>query len=91
MAGETREEIVDLGHRDRAETGAGLTLRVGGEYAALHHHIFARGEANALLWMARSGSRWRDLPRQLGRHEAVKRRYYRWIEMGVLDEILGPR
>ena len=44
---------------------------------------------NALLWMARSGSRWRDLPRQLGRHEAVKRRYYRWIEMGVLDEILA--
>src|SRR3984957_5744984 len=31
----------------------------------------------------------RDLPRQLGRHEAVKRRYYRWIEMGVLDEILA--
>jgi transposase len=39
--------------------------------------------------MARSGSRWRDLPRQLGKHEAVKRRYYRWIEMGVLDEILA--
>ena len=39
--------------------------------------------------MARSGSRWRDLPRQLGRHEEVKRRYYRWIEMGVLDEILA--
>ena len=47
------------------------------------------GFLNALLWMARSGSRWRDLPRQLGRHEAVKRRYYRWIEMGVLDEILA--
>jgi transposase len=44
---------------------------------------------NALLWMARSGSRWRDLPRQLGKHETVKRRYYRWIEMGVLDEILA--
>jgi transposase len=39
--------------------------------------------------MARSGSRWRDLPRQLGKHETVKRRYYRWIEMGVLDEILA--
>jgi transposase len=39
--------------------------------------------------MARSGSRWRDLPRQFGKHEAVKRRYYRWIERGVLDEILA--
>ena len=40
---------------------------------------------NALLWMARSGGRWRDLPEQLGHYQAAKRRYYRWIEMGVLD------
>ena len=44
---------------------------------------------NALLWMARSGARWRDLPEPLGDYETVKRRYYRWIEMGVLDEILA--
>ena len=44
---------------------------------------------NALLWMARSGRRWRDLPRRFGKHETVKRRYYRWIEMGVLDAILA--
>jgi transposase len=44
---------------------------------------------NALLWMARSGARWRDLPEELGDYETVKRRYYRWIEMGVLDEFLA--
>ena len=44
---------------------------------------------NALLWMARSGARWRDLPEQFGGYETVKRRYYRWIEMGVLDQILA--
>jgi len=44
---------------------------------------------NALLWMARSGARWRDLPDELGDYEAVKRRYYRWIERGVLDEVLA--
>ena len=44
---------------------------------------------NALLWMARSGARWRDLPERFGDHEAVKRRYYRWIEMGVLDDMLA--
>src|SRR6202012_296354 len=42
---------------------------------------------NALLWMARSGARWRDLPKRLGKSDAVKRRYYRWIEMGVLDKM----
>jgi transposase len=44
---------------------------------------------NALLWMARSGGRRRDLPERLGDYETVKRRYYRWIEMGVLDAILA--
>jgi len=43
---------------------------------------------DALLWMARSGGRWRDLPARLGDHNTVKRRYYRWIEMGVLDLML---
>ncbi|MDU0360539.1 IS5 family transposase [Rhizobium sp. 25PS6] len=44
---------------------------------------------DALLWMVRSGSRWRDLPERLGDYRSVKRRYYRWIEMGVLDEMLA--
>ncbi len=43
---------------------------------------------NALLWMARSGARWRDLPERFGDYEAVKRRYYRWIERGALDGFL---
>jgi transposase len=44
---------------------------------------------NALLRMARLGGRWRDLPKRFGKHESVNRRYYRWIEMGVLDGILA--
>jgi transposase len=42
---------------------------------------------NALIWMARSGGRWRDLPARFGQFQTVKRRYYRWIEMGVLDQV----
>ena len=44
---------------------------------------------DALLWMARSGRRRRDLPGRFGRHEAVKRHYYRWIERGALDKFLS--
>ncbi len=33
--------------------------------------------------MARSGGRWRDLPERCGPFERAKKRYYRWIEMGV--------
>lgn len=42
---------------------------------------------NALLWMARSGGRWRDLPERFGPYQTAKRRYYRWIEMGVLGRL----
>lgn len=44
---------------------------------------------NALIWMARSGGRWRDMPARLGDFQTVKRRYYRWIEMGVLDRLFS--
>jgi transposase len=42
---------------------------------------------NALLWMTRSGARWRDLPERYGNYHVVKKRYYRWIERGVVDAI----
>jgi transposase len=44
---------------------------------------------DALLWMARSGARWRDLPERFGDHQAVKRRYYRWIARGALGAFLS--
>ena len=42
---------------------------------------------DAVLWMARAGARWRDLPERLGDHQIVKRRYYDWIERGVFTDI----
>lgn len=44
---------------------------------------------NALLWMARSGGRWRDLPPRYGAWQSVKRRYYLWVEAGVLETLFG--
>ena len=42
---------------------------------------------DALLWMARSGGRWRDLPDRFGDYRTVKRRYYDWVERDVLAGI----
>lgn len=44
---------------------------------------------DALLWMARSGARWRDLPERFGDYQAVKRRYYRWIARDALGSFLS--
>jgi len=49
----------------------------------------ARRFIDALLWVGRSGGRWRDLPEKLGPYQTVKRRYYRWVENGVLDRIFA--
>ena len=43
---------------------------------------------DALLWMARSGARWRDLPERFGHYQTVKRRTYHWIERGALARFL---
>jgi transposase len=42
---------------------------------------------DAILWMARSGARWRDLPERFGDYQVVKRRYYDWVEREVLTGI----
>jgi transposase len=44
---------------------------------------------DAVLWIARSGGRWRDLPERFGPYQTVKRRYYRWVEQGVFDRIFA--
>ena len=58
------------------------------------NRLFAAANAkrfgvDALLWMARSGARWRDLPERCGDYQAVKRRYYRWVERNALGGFLA--
>ena len=44
---------------------------------------------DAVLWMARSGARWRDLPERFGDYRTVKRRYYDWVERGVFMSLFN--
>ena len=42
---------------------------------------------NALLWLARTGAPWRDLPEEYGPWETVYTRFRRWREAGVWDRL----
>ncbi|MFD1145328.1 IS5 family transposase [Larkinella insperata] len=42
---------------------------------------------NAILWIARSGAPWRDLPRRFGMWNSVYRRFRRWTKAGVWKKI----
>jgi transposase len=41
-----------------------------------------------MMWMARTGAQWRQLPDEYGKWNSVFRRYRRWIETGVFDAML---
>ena len=43
--------------------------------------------SNAMVWIARSGTPWRELPERYGPWETVYSRFRKWIEDGCLDNI----
>ena len=40
-----------------------------------------------LLWMARTGAPWRDLPERLGKWSVVYQRYAYWCDKGYLERL----
>jgi len=43
----------------------------------------------AVLWMARTGSPWRDLPDEFGPWNSVYKRFARWSEHGVRHRVFA--
>ena len=42
---------------------------------------------DAVLWIARTGAPWRDLPPELGHWNSVWRRFARWSKAGVWESL----
>jgi transposase len=43
---------------------------------------------NGILWILRSGARWKDLPERFPSYQTCHRRFQQWRESGVLEKIL---
>ena len=44
---------------------------------------------DALLWLARTGAPWRDLPERFGPWRSIATRFYRWTRSGLWVRILA--
>lgn len=44
---------------------------------------------NAVLWIARSGAPWRDLPERFGQWNSNYRRFRRWAQAGVWEQVFN--
>src|SRR3712207_4685346 len=55
----------------------------GGRPAEDHRRI-----VNGLLWLDRSGARWRDIPERYGPWQTLATRFYRWQQQGIWPRIL---
>ena len=43
---------------------------------------------NAVCWIFRTGAPWRDLPPEYGNWKTVNKRFCRWRDKGIWDQIL---
>ena len=48
-----------------------------------------RTTIEGILWIARTGSPWRDLPPQFGKWITVYQRFNRWVKSGVFDAVFA--
>jgi transposase len=48
-----------------------------------------RSFVDAVLWIARTGAAWRDLPGRFGNWNSVWRRFSRWAQAGVWARVLA--
>ena len=43
---------------------------------------------NAIMWLLKSGARWRDLPARYGNWNSIYHKFRRWCQLGLFDRLL---
>ncbi len=48
-----------------------------------------RNTVEGILWIARTGAPWRDLPPEFGKWNSVYQRFRRWTKAGVFEQLFN--
>ncbi len=48
-----------------------------------------RGIMNGILWIARNGAPWRELPERYGKWQAVYARFRKWKQLEIFTDIIA--
>ena len=43
---------------------------------------------NAIMWIIKSGGRWRDLPARYGNWNSIYHKFRKWCQLGLFDRLL---
>ncbi len=78
---------MDRFHLSDNHWGKVADLLPGKEGDAGRHGTDNRLFLEAVLWMARTGAPWRDLPSDFGNWNSVFKRFRRWVMSGVFERI----
>ena len=76
-----RYELSDVQWEQIKELLPGRLESVG--RTAADNRVFVNG----VLWVLRSGARWRDLPERYGKYKSVHKRFIRWTNSGVWEKV----
>jgi transposase len=76
-----RYELSDLQWEQIKDLLPGRKEHVG--RTAADNRVFVNG----VLWVLRSGARWRDLPERYGKYKSVHKRFIRWANSGVWEKV----
>ena len=63
-----------------------LPGRRPGAWGGFYPQYDNRTVLEAVLWVARTGAPWRDLPTEFGPRNTIYQRFRRWCQQGVFDD-----
>ena len=83
------EASLDSHDLERGTMGPDCARTAGQSWRSRRHGAGRSAFVEAVLWIARTGAPWRDLPQEFGNWFTVYTRFWRWAQKGVWERVFN--